>query len=246
MSTGHRSITLFLTATIDPGATLFVERRDPRTRLHDYMSALEIWLSCAAAQRVVFCENSGFDLTPLAHLAARHRACTVEFISYRGNEAGAQRGKGYSELRLIEHALTVSTLLADSEIVFKCTGRLTVRNAVPLFKAIAATAFDIMCPLARGLSVADSRIFAATAACMREHLLTKVEMIDDRSHVNVEHALACAAASAVANRMVWRPFPMFPHVVGVSGSTGKLGTEPPLKRAARVVYHRLSRMVYER
>ncbi len=246
MSTGHRSITLFLTATIDPGATLFVERRDPQTRLNDYLSALEAWLSCAATRRVVFCENSGFDLSPLVRLAERHRDCTVEFISFHGNDAGAVRGKGYSELRLIEHAMHASTLLGGSEVVFKCTGRLTVRNAVPLFNAIAAANFDIMCPLARGLSVADSRIFAATPACIREHLLTRIEMIDDRRRVNVEHALACAAASAVASRMMWRPFPMFPHVVGISGSTGKSGTERPLKRAVREVYHRLSRMVYER
>lgn len=246
MSTGHRSITLLLTATIDPGATLFVERRDPQIRMNDYLFALEAWLSCAATRRVVFCENSGFDLSPLARLAARHRDCIAEFISFRGNDAGAVRGKGYSELRLIEHAMRTTNLLGDSEIVIKCTGRLTVRNAVPLFKAIAAANFDIMCPLARGLSIADSRIFAATPACIREHLLTKIEMIDDTRQVNVEHALACAAASAVASRMVWRPFPVFPHVVGISGSTGKSGTERPLRRAARTVYHRLSRMVYER
>ena len=235
-----------LTATIDPGETLSVVRRDPQTRLNDYLCALEAWLSCAVTTRVVFCENSGFDLAPLARLAACHHDRTVEFISSRGNDAGPVRGKGYSELKLIEHAMHASTLLSSSEIVFKCTGRLTVRNAVPLFNAIAAADFDIMCPLARRLSVADSRVFAATPACIREHLLTKTEMIDDMRHINVEHALACAAASAVASRMTWRPFPVFPHVVGISGSTGKSGTERPLRRAARTAYHWLSKRVYER
>lgn len=246
MSRRQRSIALLLTATIDPGATLFVQRRDPQTRLRDYLSALAAWLSCGAAARVVFCENSGFDLSPLARLAARYGECSVELISFQGNEAGAVRGKGYTELKLIEHAMHVSSVLSGSDIVAKCTGRLTVGNAVPLFEAIAASDFDVMCPLARGLSVADSRIFAATPAFIREHLLTRVEMIDDRRQVNIEHALACAAASAVAGRMVWRPFPMFPRILGVSGSTGKPATEQPLKRAARIVYHRLSRMVYER
>lgn len=246
MSRRQRSITLLLTATIDPGATLFVQRRDPQTRLRDYLSALEAWLSCGAVSRVVFCENSGFDLSPLRRLAARYDEYSVELISFQGNEAGAVRGKGYTELKLIEHAMRVSSVLSDSDIVAKCTGRLTIGNAVPLFEAIAASDFDVMCPLARGLSVADSRIFAATPAFMREHLLTRIEMIDDRRQVNVEHALACAAVSAVANRMVWRPFPMFPRIRGVSGSTGKPAAEQPLKRAARIVYHRLSRLVYER
>lgn len=246
MSRRQRSITLLLTATIDPGATPFVQRRDPQVRLRDYLSALEAWLSCGAVARVVFCENSGFDLAPVARLAASYGERSVEIISFCGNDAGAVRGKGYSELKLIEHAMRVSSVLAVSDVIAKCTGRLTIGNAVPLFEAIGATDFDVMCPLARNLSVADSRVFAATPAFIREHLLTRIEMIDDRHHVNVEHALACAAAGAVANRMVWRPFPMLPRIVGVSGSTGKSATEQPLKRAARIVYHRLSRAVYER
>lgn len=137
----HRLITLLLTATIDPGATLSVTRRDPQIRLNDYVSALEAWLSCAVTRRVVFCENSGFDLSPLGDLAARYRDRTVELISFHGNDAGPLRGKGYSEFRLIEHAMHASTLLGGSDIVFKCTGRLTARNAVPLLKAIAASDF---------------------------------------------------------------------------------------------------------
>jgi hypothetical protein len=240
-----RSMTLLLTATIDPGATPFVERRDPLTRLRDYQQALEWWLSTAAAPRLVFCENSGFDLAPLIGLAERQSRCKVEFISFRGNQDAAAKGKGYGEFQLIDHAMRSSSFIASSDVVVKCTGRLTVRNGAALFREMAAMKFDVMCSLMNCLSYADSRIFAATPAFMRQHLLPRIEMLDDGAGVNAEHALACAAASAIASRMAWRPFPLYPRLAGVSASTGLSAADPPAKRAVRTLYHRLRKALYE-
>ena len=245
MMANNRSIALLLTATIDPGATPFVERRDPLTRLRDYQQALEWWLSCAAAPRLVLCENSGFDLAPLVRLAERQSRCEVEFLSFLGNQAAAIRGKGYAEFQLIDHAMRTSSFIASSDVIVKCTGRLTIRNATALFKAMAATEFDVMCTLMKCLSYADSRIYAATPAFIREHLLPKIDMINDGEGVNAEHALACAAASAIAGQMAWRPLPVYPRFAGVSASTGLSAADPPAKRAVRAAYHRLRRMLYE-
>ncbi|MHB8814123.1 MAG: hypothetical protein ACYDAE_12730 [Steroidobacteraceae bacterium] len=241
-----RSTVLLLTATIDPGATPFVERRDPLLRLADYKHALEWWLSCGAVSRLVFCENSGFDLAPLDRLAARQRRCAVEFISFQGNQAAAVKGKGYGELQLIGHALATSSQIAASDVVAKCNGRLTVENATELFRAVESAEFDVMCTLMKCLSYADSRIYAATPAFVRQHLLPRLDMINDEEGVNAEHALACAAASAIASRMAWRPLPVYPRLVGVSASTGFSAADPPAKQAVRAVYHRLRRLAYER
>lgn len=237
---------LLLTATIDPGATPLVERRDPLTRLHDYLGALDTWLASGAASHIVFCENSGYDLAPLKEVALRRGGCAVEFISYADNASGANRGKGHSELRLIERALRTSRLLAESDVIVKCTGRLTVTNAVPVLEAIAAEKFDIMCVLKQFLSFADSRFFAATPAFVEGYLLPRIGMIDDGANVFLEHALACAAASAVAGRLSWRPFPILPCIAGISGTSGKSMTDGTLKRMARAVYHRVSTVVYQR
>lgn len=241
----NRSITLLLTATIDPGATPLVERREPLTRLRDYQQALEWWLSCAAAPRLVFCENSGFDLASLVGLTERQSGCKVEFISFRGNQAAAAKGKGYAELQLIDHAMRTSSFIASSDLVVKCTGRLTIRNGAALFKEMTAMKFDVMCALMHCLSYADSRVFAATPAFIRQHLLPKIDMVNDGEGVTAEHALACAAASAIAGRMAWRPFPVYPRLAGISASTGISASDPPAKRAVRAAYHRLRRMLYE-
>jgi hypothetical protein len=245
LSVSDRSIVLLLTATIDPGATLMVARHDPLVRLADYMSALGAWLSSGAAPRVVFCENSGYDLAPLQRLVSSHGNHKVELISFSGNEPGATRGKGYSELKLIDHALKESSLLAASDVIVKCTGRLTVRNGLDVLHAVAKSDFDVMCSLKQHLSWADSRLFAATPAFFNQYLLPRIDMIDDRAGVNFEHALACAITRAVADRKQWRPFPIFPRIDGISGSDGKVMTNSPVTSVAKALYHRLRNFVYQ-
>jgi hypothetical protein len=246
MSETRRSTVLLLTATIDPGATPLLERRNPLTRLQDYLGALDAWLASGAAPHIVFCENSGYDLAPLKEIALRRGGCEVEFISYADNGSGATRGKGHAELRMIERALRTSRLLAGSDVIVKCTGRLIVSNAVPVVHAIAAAKFDVMCFLKQFLSFADSRFFAATPAFIEGYLLPRIGMIDDVANVFLEHALACATASAVASRLSWRPFPVLPCIAGISGTSGKSMTDGTLKRIARSVYHRVSTVVYRR
>lgn len=94
----------------------------------------------------------------------------MEFISFQGNQAAPTRGKGYAELQLIDHAMRTSSLIAVSDVIIKCTGRLTIGNAAALFQAVSGMEFDVMCGLMHCLSYADSRVYAATPAFMREHL----------------------------------------------------------------------------
>jgi hypothetical protein len=246
VSTGERRTVLLLTATIDPGATPMVARGDPAVRLQDYTHALEAWLNSRAARRVVFCENSGHDLTALKSVAAHRCDCEVEFLSFSGNHYGRERGKGYSELKIIEHAIERSELIAESEVIIKCSGRLTVRNATTVLRAIATTQFDIMCFLRQHLAFADSRLFAATPLFIREYFSPRIDMIDDFAGIYFEHALACATARALADRRQWRPFPVFPRIEGVSGTDGTVMTDSPLKSATKALYHQLRRFVYQR
>jgi hypothetical protein len=243
VSVNEPSIVLLLTATIDPGVTPMVVRHDPALRLQDYLSALGNWLASGTAPRVVFCENSGYDLAPLKRAAQGH-GCEIEFISFFGNQDGATKGKGYAELKIIEHALQESALLARSEVIVKCTGRLTVRNSMRVMRSIATSKFDVMCSLKQYLSFADSRLFAATPSFVRHHLLPQTHIIDDHAGVYFEHALACATASAVAEREQWRPFPTLPRIEGFSGTHGVSMTESRPVSSLKAGLHELRKFVY--
>jgi hypothetical protein len=240
-----RSLVLLLTATIDPGHTVMVARRDPLVRLADYQKALTYWLSTGAIRRIVFCENSNYDLTSLKNIAADSKNCDIEFISLSGNQSGATKGKGYAELEMIKYAMGTSQLLSNSEIILKCTGRLTVRNATVLVGSITSCEFDVMCALKSYLSIADSRVFAATPAFFCDHLFPKLPIVDDNAGIYFEHALARATACAIGVRSKWRPFPRFPLIEGISGTDGTLSTNSILAGVTKTLYHRFRKFVYQ-
>ena len=73
-----------MTATVTPAANAQVKRFAP-VRLENYKRALRFWLGYAhaAAERILFLENSGADLSPLRAIAENEnpRRREVEFLS---------------------------------------------------------------------------------------------------------------------------------------------------------------------
>lgn len=114
-------VTLLITSCINPGSAAGVVRSDPEKRMADYMASLQRWLTVAPGtiDRMVYVDNSGADLAPLARLADER----VEFISTTNNEVPPGIHYGYPEVRMIDDALQKSDGLAHGRFV-KVTGRL--------------------------------------------------------------------------------------------------------------------------
>ena len=240
------SIVLLLTATIDPGATPLVARGDPAIRLRDYEGALINWLASGATHRVVMYENSGYDISSLRKIAQRFPLHHVEFHSFSGNECGATRGKGYSEMRGIARMLDSSELIRDCRYVAKCTGRLNVGNAKKLFSLIAKEDFDVMCTLREHISFANSRLFVTNRSFLSDYLVPAGEIINDYNGVYFEHALACATHKALSERKRWLPFPIFPVISGISGTSNLSQTFSLSRTAVHSALHRFERYAFSR
>jgi hypothetical protein len=241
----HRSVVLLLTATIDPGATYMVTRSDSLTRLGDYEHSLGTWLSSGSVDKIVFYENSGYDLSSLKKIALQFPSREVEFHSFLGNQNGTTRGKGYSELAGILRTIEESELITQNAVVAKCTGRLTVRNARKLFDLTTSSDFDVMCTLKNYLTFADSRLFVATPEFITQYLGSRQEMISDIDGIFLEHALACATMTALADRKKWLPLPLYPDIRGISGTYGTSLTNRTGVRVVKSLYHRLKNSIYE-
>lgn len=235
-----RTATLLLTATINPPAAMpLVARRDPQLRLRDYEWALTGWLAAGCVQRIVFCENSGHDLGSLRRIADACPQVDVEFLAVSNEGAMTGRGKGYAELHLIRLALDQSRLIASAPLLIKCTGRLRVENAPRVLRDISRMEFEVMCTLKRRGRFADSRLFAATPAFIREHFLPRADMIDDSRRVYLEHVLAHAVRSAVDSGLAWRPFPALPRISGISGTRGTVLTDSYMTHLFKACGNRL-------
>ena len=123
------SYLLVMTATVTPAANAQVKRSSPRVRLEDYKRALRFWLSYphAAAERILFLENSGADLSELRAIAEIENPWRreVEFLSLRVQEIPAGTNYGYAEMQMLDEGLALSKLRHATTHMIKVTGRLT-------------------------------------------------------------------------------------------------------------------------
>jgi hypothetical protein len=237
---GGREPLLALTATIDPRGMSFTARADANVRLADYKWALNRWLSERGVRRLVFCENSMSDLTPLRDLVLRKNRLdkTVVFHSFDGNRYPTHRGKGFGELNILRHI--VANLSADVDVyLIKVTGRYFVRNVTSLTQVLNRTpSIDVACNISSDGSIADSRIFTATVDFLRSYLLPLQDSVDDTAGRFLEHALADAVRNAMKAGLVWSPLPKELSVQGVSGTSNRPhGQSRPVawRLAARVL-----------
>lgn len=214
-----RNVIVMLTACIDPGATPAVQRRDCSLRLADYKAALRLWRNDPAVQKIVFCENSGYDLSQLADLGGfPGNDFPIEFLSFYGNKR-PELGKGYGEMEILEYALTNSRYIQSGGWVLKVTGRLYVRNVGAIIQHLPdSREFDVLCDLRQNLSWSDSRVFLGTPEFMRTYLLPLKARLNDSLGVNFEHVLAQATLRALSDARKWAMIPLAPVIIGTSGT----------------------------
>lgn len=132
-------------------------------------------------------------------------------------------GKGYGELGIIGHALAHAPSLAGGEtVIVKVTGRYFVANAAPLLALLgAADPPAMVCDLRENLTVADSRIFAASHHFMSTYLTPLRRLADDSRQVFFEHLLARAVHAAMGAGLSWALMPMVPRILGVGATRGR-------------------------
>lgn len=237
---------VLLTATINCEQTPLVERRDPETRERDYKWAIAGWMGVKGYDTLVFCENSGADLSKLEQYAAsinkfQHK---LVFLTYKGNLGAAERGKGYGEMEIVRHAIDRVTDLAPEQMLLKVSGRFRARNATRLLSLLESTEAEICCDLRYSLTFADSRLFAITCRCAREHLLPRQSDINDFEGKWFEHALSDAVHGAILAGSRWSPLPCDPSIYGVQATNGIRFGSSPISRIRHKGRLFLARKIY--
>jgi hypothetical protein len=213
---------LLLTATVKPGGTPSVGRVDAATRLNDYREALSKWLADESVESIVFCENSGYDLSTLADLVGSRdqRRRSVEFLSLDLRGVNSGRGKGWGELRILNYIVDHSKLLASERHFLKVTGRYYVRNAGRLLNYMARQEdVQIWCDLRRGMRFCDSRVFGGSVSFLARYVCPRLDEVDEGKGVWLEHVLARAVLRAMSEGLAFSLLPYAPKIQGVSGTT---------------------------
>ena len=238
-----KKIVLLLTATFDVGDVVFIERRDPSQRARDYRMALQRWTGVDSLDRIIFCENSGANLSQFAKgTPGRAR---LQLLSYKEPAFPPELGKGYGELSTIRYVLNNVSDLCDDTWILKVTGRYFVTGIKSLLSQLQASQADVICELQRGLTFADTRVFCATTKFLREYLCPLIDQANDSQNVFIEHLLARATHKALSQGGSWE-MPAYPlDVRGISGTFGNSYSHGMVRRTVRYFRHSVKKALIQ-
>ena len=162
---------VLLTSTIKPNSNQpGLKLTNPEDRLEDYREALAFYsmkLREGTIDRIVFVDNSGFDLKCLSDIFPSKN---IEWISFFGLDYPLSYHRGYGEFKLIDYAFANSSNLRKLEtgdIVWKITGRYIVKNLKSIIK-YAPRQFDLYCDIRKNW--VDMGIMAWSSAGYENHV----------------------------------------------------------------------------
>lgn len=233
-------ICLVLHATVDVRGVVFVKRDDPLERFNDYRWALNKWVSYGGIDKLIFVENSGYDISELQRIVDESNMPkhAVEFLSYDGQDFPRELGKGFGETLNFEHVIRNSTILSPDDRLIRNNGRYYVENMGAFFEALQPPT-EILSELRQYLSYADATLLGGTVDFIERYVCPYGRQVNDSKGYYFEHALARAVHRALADGLVWRPFPEPPLVRGFSGTSNENKTESFLVRSRQSLKHRV-------
>jgi hypothetical protein len=171
---------LILTATVAPKpGSPSIARIDAKTRLCDYMHALENYLPLlhGLIDHIIFAENSNSDITTLRNMVvAKGLAGRVEFLSFNGLDYPVDYDRAYGEFKLIDYVMSHSEVVrerheSDSDLIFwKVTGRYLIRNLGHII-AKAPRNFDLYCNF-RNWTIGNVKLLRWTLKCLERERQT--------------------------------------------------------------------------
>ncbi len=233
---------ILLTACINPNGMAYTVLQDSDERLRQYRVALD-WYLQHVMNKIVFVENTGFDISPMYTDAIA--SGRLEVLTFQGNDFDKSKGKGYGEALIIEYALKNSKFLKEEVNVVKITGRLIIKNTKALLneakknntiyaKYASRTRKDVL--------LYESYFFFAPVRFLKDYFLSHIDIINDNNYQYFERVLHDSAKEweAVGNHRNEFIRPII--VIGISGSTGQAYNQsrfPYFTSLVKWVYHKM-------
>ncbi len=212
---------LLITGCVNPPENVyFLSLKDPDVRRKQYFESLEYFVRNSVFDRLIFCDNSSEKPQDELLGLALGLNKEIEWISFQGDENKCvEKGKGYGEGEIIEHALKNSRLLKSCDYFAKVTGRLIVHNIDHILEMIRPDR-DIYINLFaddRNDIYADTRFYISRIDFYNRELLSLYKNVDDRKRMNIERQFGERLRSDNIDHEL---LPDQPAYEGFSGSSG--------------------------
>ena len=213
---------LILTATINPGEMPNLVRKDVSTRLQDYKKSFNFWLNQKNISKIIFVENSNYDLKEFYEISEKFPSKEVEILSSDLNESYNKKlGKGYGQYLCLKDVFNKSKLAKNSDYFIDITGRHCVKNFNQILKDIIVNKSDIYINLSNHLKFADTNLYAGTKNFFVNFLLPETQKTNDENGNIFENCVAKATLKAVASGLTLSNIPIYAEIEGYIGTNGK-------------------------
>ena len=214
----ERRIILILTGCINPNCNDILTLKDAEQRLQQYIEAIN-WYLKNTPYYIVFCENSGTDISMYHNFKNQNR---IEILTFTSSSNTIDCSKSYKEMEIIHYVYMHSKQIETGDIFVKITGRLKLLNIVEHITYFSnhikdTSAEYISCDMSKRHIWSDSRFFYFTQPFWGR-LLSKMNLIS--IHYEFERALgACIIEGRKEDLTLIYP-PSLQRVSGVGGGFG--------------------------
>ncbi len=213
---------IILTACIKPINMPFLERTSEADRLNDYKETFNKWCKNELIDKIIFIENSGYDLSFFKEEAKKFPNKKIEIISTNLNNTFEKKlGKGYGEYLCLKEVFDNSEISKDTEFFIKVTGRYYIKNYKIFFNKFKEKNSDIYACIKSNLTYADSHVFGGSKLFFLDYVISSASLVNDSSGVFMEHCLAKATLRAVNNNLSFNHFSIYPDIDGIIGTNNK-------------------------
>ena len=213
---------LILTATINPGDMPDLVRKDVSTRLNDYKKSFEFWLKKSTIKKIIFIENSNYDLSFFYNLAKKYKDKKIEILSNNLNSKFSKSlGKGYGQYLCLNEVFKISSLAKETNYFIDVTGRHCVKNFEKILEDINFNRSDIYVNLSNNLKFSDTNIYAGSKDFFINYVIPETSKTNDEEYNIFEHCVAKATLKAISNGFTLSRTPIYPVIDGYIGTNGK-------------------------
>ncbi len=213
---------LILTATINPGDMPDLIRKDIDTRLNDYKKSFKFWLNNHNIKKLIFVENSNYDLSFFHKLAKDYKNKEIEILSNNLNsEFDKSLGKGYGQFLCLNEVFKSSQIVKNCNYFIDVTGRHCVVNFDEILNDININKTDIYINLSNNLKFSDANIYAGNKDFFTNYLLPETSKTNDKDGNIFENCVARAVLKAVSDGFSLSKTPIYPMIDGFIGTNGK-------------------------
>ena len=237
---------LILTATINPGNMPNLVRSDVNDRYNDYIKSFSFWLKQENVNKIIFVENSNYDLSEFVEISQHYKFKKIELLSSNLNSSYDKNlGKGYGQYLCLNHVFENSNLAKDTNYFIDVTGRHCIKNFDKIIKDIVNNKSDIYINLSNNLKFSDTNIYAGTKNFFVKFVLPETKKTNDADGNIFENCVAKATLKAVASGLSLSEVPVYPDIDGFIGTNGKKYKHNIFKKIKLFFFRKLKKYFFK-